>query len=287
MRNVFCLLILILGLVLPVQEAVAEQIRSISPTSASAGTEVSLRGGPFTDGTLVLVGETVVTPKAITERSIRFLTPPLSAGEYRLALKTAKGVVSSSFVLRVVEPRPVITSISPPSLDTCREASTPAVTVSGRQFLTGARVLINGAAIATQTAGENRLTFSPPPLAGGLHEVTVANPGGTASVPAGLFIDSTPAIDSVRQGEDRVNAHEIVIEGKNFLYASTLAVDGKAITNLPRDLPRPPQVDHMRYLDCRTLIYVRYPYSRETRELSLQVINPSGEQSPVRFFSTP
>ena len=50
---------------------------------------------------------------------------------------------------------------------------------------------------------------------------------------------------------------------------------------------RSTQADHLSYQDCRTLIYHRYPYSRELKQVNLQVVNPGGNQSQVFQASIP
>ncbi|NIQ94949.1 MAG: transcription factor, partial [Desulfuromonadales bacterium] len=152
-------------------------------------------------------------------------------------------------------------------VDNCDKTRHTPVTVSGRHFVPGSRVLLDGAAVASEQQNGQLVFKLPQTLDGGQHEVVVVNPDRKTSLAEALQVETQPEIYSVSQGADRVNSYEVVITGRNFLYSSTLVVNGRQINNLPLEAASPPQSDHVRYIDCETLIYVRYPYSRELHDV--------------------
>ena len=83
----------------------AVQITSLSPDSASPGTEVTVTGGPFGAGIRVLIGETEVTPQTLEERRLTFVLPDLAPGQYLLRLAEAD----------VVSPHPLLFQVVPPN----------------------------------------------------------------------------------------------------------------------------------------------------------------------------
>ena len=122
----------------------------------------------------------------------------------------------------------------------------------------------------------------------GLHQVQVINPDSQRSLSHGLFLSSMPEITAVQSGADNVVAYDLILSGKNFLFNSQLTVDGVAVGKPLADISPDGSVrETMHYVDCTTLIYTRRPFLREPRELSLQIINPGGEQSNVYQLTTP
>jgi hypothetical protein len=41
------------------------------------------------------------------------------------------------------------------------------------------------------------------------------------------------------------------------------------------------QEDYLNYVDCNTLIYYRFPYSGQSKQLTLQIINRDGKTSGI------
>lgn len=273
----------------------AQEIASVTPATVTVGSVVTVTGGPFAPDVRILLGEREIVPSRPDERQLVFTVPPLAGGEYALMLKTAERISPSPFSLRVVEPEPRIVAVSPANIDECSTTAERRVTVSGEGFSPGAQLLLDGAAIPADQIGETEIIFTAPPLKGGLHHVQVVNPGDRKSLTFALFVNSIPEIHSVVQGADEVTFYELTIRGKNFLFNSTLVVDGVSInpalvaggTQVFAAPAVQPQSDTVRYLDCSTLVYTRYPYSRQAKRISLQVVNPGGQPSPVYHLTAP
>lgn len=293
MRSVFILFSLLFATTS--HNLAAQEIISVTPATVSAGTVVTITGGPFAPDVRILVGEREVVPSRPAEHKLVFTVPPLESGEHAIMLMMNGQVLATSFSLRMVEPEPRIQSISPANIDECSTEDERRVTVTGESFSAGAKILLDGAVVAADHGDGSSLIFTAPPLQGGLHHVQVVNPGERMSLAFSLFVNNIPEIHAVEQGPDAVTFYELTIRGKNFLFNSSLIVDGAPINQaLVADgsqiyMSPPPQArnDFLTYVDCGTLIYTRYPYSRQAKRISLQVVNPGGLPSPVFHITAP
>ncbi len=268
---------LFLGIVLLLATpAAALDILSVAPSAASIGQAVTLTGGPFPPGSRVRLGLLEITPDELESNRISFTLPDLAEGDYALVVTQGGRTSSRSITLRVVEPTPWILSVDPGSLDECSNPEERRISVRGYGFGPGASLQINGATVpATLSGGEFQVSV--PPLDAGLHEVRIVSAGGKRSEAHALTIDGQPEIFGVSQGTDQVTVYDLIIEGKNFLFSSVLVVDGRLVTTASNRT----QADHLSYRDCRTLVYHRFPYSREPKQVNLQVVNPGGNQSSI------
>lgn len=290
-------------LLLPATAAGLE-IVAVSPSAAAPGSAVTVTGGPFSAEVTVIIGDTAVEPTALGSKQLIFTLPPLTEGEYALFLRDRQGTSPRPFSLTVIEPTPRIDSLAPSHIDACSSASDRRVTVTGRHIRPGATLLLGGNAVAHDRPAPDTVAFSTPTLAAGVYGVQVVNPGGKSSLPHSLYISDLPEILGVLQGEDFVNHYQLVIEGKNFAFGATLVVNeapggffdippqqrivgGPGRGSATDRLPRPSQSDRIDYIDCRTLVYNRYPYSSQPKEVTLQVVNPDGKSSAAYRLSTP
>jgi len=272
----------------------AQEIASITPDVVSAGAQVTITGGPFSGDTRIVLGDQTITPSQATDQRLVFTVPPLVNGDYAVTLSTGGQLRSSRFTLRLVDPEPRIETVSPANIDECSTPAERRIRVAGSAFTPTAQLLLDGAAIPVDRLEATEILFTPPPLKGGVHQLQVVNSTERKSLPFALFVNSIPEIKNVEQGSDDVTSYELTIHGKNFLFSSTLIVDGTPVNpSLSSDgdqLLLPPlqqRRDTIRYVDCTTLVYTRYPYSRQLKRVSLQIVNPGGSQSPVYHLSIP
>jgi hypothetical protein len=287
MRPVLPILLLLLFFFPLPGTGAALEITALTPAAASTGEAVAVSGGPFNESARVILGEVEIVPDKSAPRTLLFTVPSLPAGDYALAVRQKDKLYPSPFILHLREPTPEIAALNPANLDECADEAEHRVTVDGTGILPGALVLLDGAVVPSAADGGASLYFTVPILPGGLHEVKVVNPGGTSSLPRTLTVSDIPVIYSVQEGPDRVNTYELHISGKNFRYVSALSVNGLRVTSRSGgDLPTL-QGEYLEYIDCRNLIYHRYPYSGELKRVSLQVINPGGRESPVYHVSIP
>ncbi len=185
---------------------------------------------------------------------------------------------------------PRIDKLVPNTLDACSLQAGRKIVVLG-EFPAGSRVLLDGAGVTTEKAGEKEIIFALPLLKGGLHQVAVVGAENRVSFPQALFVDTVPNITSVSQGTDHVTSYEVIVQGENFLFDSMLVVNDTALRPAravePNSLPPTGGKDHVRYEDCSTLVYIRHPVTREPQNITLRVVNPGGEQSPAFSVEIP
>ncbi len=282
------LLVMLLCLCFVVPVAALE-VTAVSPSTANPGASVTLSGGPFVAGDLVLVGDRRVAATTLAPTRLTFTLPAtLPAGDYSLAVERDGTQTPQTFRLRVVQPPPRLTLLSPATLDSCTFTGDRQISVSGQGFLPGAQLLLDNAALPIEKFSDSEIVFTLPTVKPGLHHVQVINPDNQRSLTHALFLSSTPEITAVLSGADNVVSYELIVQGKNFLADSRLTANGSAVGKALGNISADGSVrESMRYVDCTTLIYTRRPFLREARELSVQVINPGGEQSNVYQLTTP
>ena len=266
----------------------ALEITAVFPSTAAPGTSVTLTGGPFAAGDMVLIGDRRLAATTIAPTRLTFTVPALTSGLYALAVERAGARSAHNLQLRVAQPSPRITLVSPATLDSCTFARERQVTVSGSDFHPGTQLLLDNTALAVDKLAESEIVFTLPAVAPGLHQVQVVNADNQRSLPHGLFLSSTPEITAVQSGADNLVDYELILSGRNFLVNSLLTVNGVAVGKAVGNTSADGSVrETMRYVDCTTLIYIRRPFLREPHELSLQIVNPGGEQSNVYQLTTP
>lgn len=286
MRIHLLIMLLCLCFVVPVA---ALEITAVSPSTANPGASITLSGGPFANGDLVLVGDRRVAASTLAATRLTFTLPlTLPAGDYILSVERDGTRTPPTFMLRVVQPPPRITLLSPATLDSCTFAGERQIMVSGQHFRPGAQLLLDNAALPIDKIADSEIAFTLPAVKPGLHHVQVVNPDNQRSLTHALFLSSTPEIIAVLSGADNVVSYELIVQGKNFLADSRLTANGATVGKALGNISTDGSVrESMRYVDCTTLIYTRRPFMREARELSLQLVNPGGEQSNVYQLTTP
>ncbi|MEJ2202273.1 MAG: IPT/TIG domain-containing protein, partial [Desulfuromonadaceae bacterium] len=266
----------------------AMEIVAISPSTATVGTRVNVGGGPFPAEITVLVGERPVHPELVTERQLVFVVPPLPAGEYLLTVKSGEQVLPPPFELKIVDPKPVILDLDPPRIDLCGSGEERRIQVMGKDFAPGARLLLDGAQLPSAQVSSERFDLLLPALEPGLHPLEIVNPDGSRSLPFAVLIEGVPEIFSVVPGDDRVVSYDLVIHGRNFSSSSDLLVNGVSVgRSLPVSGKRGGGRDRLVFVDCQTLVYTRFPLSREPMPLALVVVAPGVQRSPPFHITAP
>ncbi len=295
---------LLASLVLAPAAVLGLELTSVYPATVTAGSAVTVVGGPFDQDTRVVVGETVLAPRRTGSRQLVFVVPPLEAGEYALYLTRGEESSKATFSLRIALPAPQIESLEPTNIDECSTVDQRTVYLQGRNIQPGASLLLGGQVIPSTRLGETTLRFTAPLLRSGSYGVQVVNPDGGSSLPHSLWFNNIPQIDQVSIGEEFVNSYQLIIRGINFFHNSTVVLDEYPVglSDLPPrqrivpgeggqvfqgDQARPAQTEAVFYLDCNTLIYNRYPYSGQNKNLVLRVSNPDGKQSDAYQLSAP
>lgn len=282
----------------------ALEITSVAPVRAAPGTRVFLTGGVFSPQSRIYLGEQFVAPENLLPRQVEFIVPTLPAGIYSLTVQDDAASAVQPFNFEVLVSRPQIVGVEPDNLDVCTDESERLVRVAGSNLHPQTLLLLGGNAVNSRTIDAGTLEFRLPELPAGVYGIEVRNPDGAASLPHSLWINSVPEITGVEKGGDFVNNYEVVVRGKNFFYTSILVVqepDAAAGATGTRQLTfyahrgapgmvsgnMGPASDQLRYVDCRTLVYQRYPGNFQDKELTFQVINPDGKKTTPYTVTLP
>lgn len=296
--------VMLLAIALSVTSAFALEITSVAPAQATPGTLVVLTGGLFSEHSRIYLGEKFIPLVQRSSRQLEFLVPDLPPGDYSLTVQDDVSSVLQPFNFEVVAPRPQISAVEPDNLDVCADTAERLVRVTGKNFRPGALLLLGGNVVNSRSSDPSDLEFRLPEMPAGVYGVEVRNPDGATSLPHSLWVNSVPEITSVEQGDEFVNHYEVIVRGKNFFYNSILVVteyDTAAGSMGPRQMTYYTQRgtpalatgslaapgEQLRYADCRTLVYLRYPSSPQDKELTLQVINPDGKKTASYAVTLP
>ncbi|NJC88446.1 MAG: hypothetical protein FIB02_07945 [Desulfuromonas sp.] len=295
---------MLLAALLAVTSALALEITSVAPTRAIPGTRVILTGGPFSPQSRIFLGERFVPPVRQHPRQLEFVVPALPPGGYSLTVQDEVASAVQPFNFEVLAPRPQIVEVEPDNLDVCADEAERLVRVHGSGFHPETLLLLGSNTVNSRVVDAATMEFRLPALPAGVYGVEARNPDGTASLPHSLWINSVPEITSVERGDDFVNNYEVIVRGKNFFFNSILVVRETdtsaggtgtrqttyyarrgAAEPLPGSLVAPGE--QLRYDDCRTLVYLRYPSNFQDKELTLQVINPDGKKTAAYAVTLP
>ena len=262
----------------------ALSVQSIIPAHGEPGMTVTLNGTGFTGVTKAVLGSYEL-PVIITQgRVLTFVLPDLRPGVYSLYLEREDGATSKPYNFVLQPLRPIISKLYPNTISICAAGWQRGVVLSGANFDKGVRVLFDGATIDTHVISATAISFTAPDVSEGMHVVQVKNPGGAVSGTLALFLDSRPEILSVTVGGDHVVYYNLILTGRNFLESSILVVNGKRVFT---GQPGIGEADELIYQDCNRLLYRRHPYDPEPKEITLQVLNPNGEESNTFSISAP
>ena len=281
------------------------EIGSVYPQVVSAGTPVTVIGGPFSEATSVDLGGNRIDVRLSGTRQLVFIAPSLPVGEYALFVRDGDQVSTQTLRLRIELPPPAILALEPDTLDECSDLASGQVGLRVENIQEGAQLLLDGAVVPYQHGSDQALSFVPPPLRAGSYGLQLVNPDGKKSLPHTLWVSSRPEIESVSEGEDFVNYYQIIIRGKNFFQQSVLVLNeysGSFSDLPPRQQVIPAQggsvvhggsiqirrqADSVSYRDCHTLIYDRYPPTGQPQRLVFRVSNPNGQQTQTYEISLP
>jgi hypothetical protein len=213
-------------------------ITSVVPGSGpqSGGTPIVINGTQFQPGALVTFCGVSVPVISSTTTTINIITPACLAGTATIVVTNPDGgtATSTSTFTYGVTSTPTITGIAP---STGSPSGGTAVVVDGTGFVPGATLKI-GCGNATSVVVLNATTItalSPACPAGTTGNVVVTNPdGGTATLAGGFsFGSASPTLTSVTPTSGPIGGGTpITVNGTNFANGATLAIDGRAATNV-------------------------------------------------------
>ncbi|MFZ4560751.1 MAG: IPT/TIG domain-containing protein [Saprospiraceae bacterium] len=201
--------------------ATPPSVRSFSPTSASSGASVQIRGSGFTGATAVSFGGTAATSFSVTSDST--ISAVVGSGASGNVTVTTPGGSSSrggfSYLVMVA---PTLGSFSPTS---ARDGQ--AVTLTGTN-LTGASSVSFGGTAAKSFSVISATTIVAVVGSGASGDVRVVTPAGTATRSGFTFVSAAaPTISSFSPGSASSGA-AVVITGTNFSGATAVRFGGVA-----------------------------------------------------------
>jgi len=262
----------------------ALSVLSIIPAQGEPGMTVTMNGSGFTGATQAFLGSRELPVNVVGSRVLTLELPDLPPGVYALYLRREDGSTSRPYNFALQPQKPVASALSPDTVSTCAAGREREVVLNGANFRDGARVLLDGAAIATRFISPSALSFLAPQLPSGMHQVQVKNPSDALSGTLALFLESKPEILSVAVGGEYVSSYELVVHGKNFQQTSMLVADGIRIGTEQRVAG---EREQLIFVGCNQIIYQRHPYDPTPKNIRLQVVNQNGEESGVFSISAP
>ena len=294
----------LLAMLLTSVPGLALEITSVAPTRATPETRVVLTGGPFSQQSRIYLGEQFVPPIRMLPRQLEFIVPPLAPGTYSLTVQDDIDTAVQPFNFEVLASPPQLADVEPKNLDVCSDESERLVRVEGRNLSPETQLLLDGKAVGYRFIAPGAMEFRLPDLPAGVYGIEARNPDGTSSLPQSLWVNNVPEITGVERGGDFVNHYEMIIRGKNFFYNSILVVREPNTIAGSTDIRRLTYYanrgapgagsgafattgEALRYNDCGTLLYLRYPIDFQDKELTLQVINPDGRKTAPYVVTMP
>jgi hypothetical protein len=259
--------------------------------------DVTLSGSGFTRSTMAYLGATELQTSVANQNLLSFRIPNIPPGLYALYVRKENGIISKSYNFAIQAARPTISDLVPDTIYACSTGKDREVKIIGTHFREKSLVIFDGAAVRTRFMSDEMLSFQAPRADGNLHKVQVKNPDDTVSGVLTLAIENRPEIENVRQTGDSVNYYNLIIEGRNFQQNSSIVVSEPDTVQLDRErtivkrmqvgIRNSEEREQVSYSSCTQLVYERHPFSPINKTFSIQVINPSGEESSVVQVSAP
>jgi hypothetical protein len=233
----------------PSDVAAAPTLTSISPnqgTVGSTGPTIVVTGTGFVARTVVQLNGAALPTSFVSSTELRATIPTGSLAAVQTLHVTVGtsppgGGASAELPFDVVNPSPSLTALAPTSAPI--GSPDTALTVTGAQFVSGARVRFAGVDLATSFGTESTLTATIPSArltTSGSFDVTVVNPapgGGTSTAIAFTVTNPTVTVASVSPQSAIVGAAAtpIALVGTGFVAASAVSFNGATIASSTTD----------------------------------------------------
>ena len=213
------------------------KITSLSPNTATAGGAaftLTINGTSFVSGATAKWGTTALTTTFVSAIKLTAAVPAsliVAAGTASVTVTTSHG--TSAGATFTIKPRaPTITSLSPTSATAGGAAFT--LTVTGTNYVSGAKVNWQGAALQTTFGSATTLRAAVPAsliAMAGKASITVATAGGTSNV-ATFTIKARPAITSLNPSSATAGGagFALTVTGTGFVAGATVKFGNAALT---------------------------------------------------------
>jgi hypothetical protein len=182
---------------LPTPTAPAPVVTSVTPSSVplnSADTLISVAGSSFDESSTAFIDSVLLSTTFVSETSLTAVIPATALANGRLANIEVRNsaAVSNRVNFSVVNPGPIVTSLSPPSI--LAGSGMVTLTIRGTGFVAGALARLAGVALTTTVISDQQLEAIVPSaltVASGSGPVTVNNPspGGVGQNSVSFTVD--------------------------------------------------------------------------------------------------
>jgi YVTN family beta-propeller protein len=211
-------------------------VTSFSPTHVEAGTasvEIRVRGLRFVDSSRVLVEGTPVTTRFIDATDLRATVAEgllRTPGNLKIGVSNPApgGGLAEGGTLAVEQASPILELLNPASVRIDQKDVT--LTLTGRSFGNGAKVLMGTAELNTVFVSSTELKAVLPVLTMGTATISVKNPGANGKVSNGLVLQITagvPVLTSLTPSSGVVGVPATIrIAGSNFTAESLVTRSG-------------------------------------------------------------
>lgn len=263
----------------------APRITSLSPASVFEKTAVSVavKGSSFVSGAKVTVKGASYPTTFVSATELRVDLPnTLTVGSYPVLVTNPDNKTSNTVNLSVTQrpPQPAITKLDP---NRVALASTPTITVTGSNFVSGAQVQVGTRLLTTTFVSDTELSFSlPGNFQVGTYNVRVFNPDNQTSNVVQLTVFKGPAptltalqpstgvagsvITLTLTGTNFVNGSNVIVQGgqqpTTFLSATSLQTTLSLSSLAPGDYD----------------VWVENPDKQTSQKLKFKVTAPTGPQ---------
>lgn len=225
-------------------EASAPEVDAIAPNEAtvgSVGPSIVVSGNNFVPRSIVQLDGAPLATSFVSGTELRATIPSSKlaiVSTLRVSVGTAPpgGGASDEVTFAVVNPEPKLTALAP--LSVLAGAGGAELTVSGAEFVQGAKIVFGTTDIATTFVSSSKLTAAIPPdllTTSGSVPVVVVNPSpGGGSSPSIAFTISNPSatIQSINPSAAFVGsaAFEMTVSGSGFVSGSAVVFNGTPLS---------------------------------------------------------
>lgn len=286
----------------------AFEIYSISPSEISANSKITIKGNFDTDFYITFEGKPIKY-EFISNNLINITLPEkLEPAIYFINFynRDNKNLLVS-LPIQIKNPQPKIYEFEPSQIDYCGDDRR--ITILGESLKEIKYVTINGYEILDLLNSDRRLEIQIPDDLFITYQNAFLNALffneqkkllGLITIP----INTKPFIDNISILNSYLNYYEIEISGKNFINGIKLFVNdmeinqrySKIIDNiymtygqeyLRKPMSVTPIHDSFYIVDCKKVIYTRYPLTSDNKTLNIQIESPLGQRSNIFQFQGP
>jgi IPT/TIG domain-containing protein len=191
----------------------------IGPNSgpANSANSVTISGANFFPGATVSFGGAQATNvTVVNSTTITATTPAQSAGSVVVTVTNPGGLAGVNSVTYTFNAPPFISSVSPASGPPAGGSN---ITISGGNFLPGAKVTLGGTPALNVSTSPGSITATTPPGSAGLVDVVITDPDGeSVSSAAFTYQQPPPSISGISPASGSTNGgNTVMITGANFL----------------------------------------------------------------------